>query len=156
MVIIPAYTIWLLYFPTGLRNCCSCQRSRRLSAFPAALLFPGHSRHPGSLGGQTGPFPRSRCRSWITEFAHFFYTRRLVLVYQSPARNFRLIPTDFVSSKRDDKTLNVQRSRSNRYPQLKYNYFLTYLCILYVPQRNQNKMWHAHQIKMNSICSAGL
>lgn len=25
-----------------------------------------------------------------------------------------------------------------------------------VPQRNQNKMWHAHLIKMNSICSAGL
>ncbi len=88
MVIIPAYTIWLLYFPTGLRNCCSCQRSRRLSAFPAALLFPGHSRHPGSLGGQTGPLPRSRCRPWITEFAHFFYTRRLFWFIKAPHATF--------------------------------------------------------------------
>ncbi len=88
MVNIPANTILLLYFPTGLRNSCSCQRSRRLPSFPAALLFPGHSRHPGSLGGQTGPLPRSRCRPWITEFAHFFYTRRLFWFIKAPHATF--------------------------------------------------------------------
>lgn len=152
MVIIPQMHFCCYYFPTGLRNSCSCQRSRRLPAFPAALLLPGHSRHPRSLGGQTGPLPRSRCRPWITNFAHFLYTRQLFGFIKAPHATFDWSRPILCQAKGTIR-LWMYNARSNRCPQLKYNYFLTYLDILCASKKpKQNVTRASNQNEFDLFC----
>jgi hypothetical protein len=93
---------------------------------PCSLIISRPFPTPRKFGRPNRPTSALTLPPVDNRICPFLLYSTTFLVYQSPARNFRLIPTDFVSSKRDDKTLNVQRSRSNRCPQLKYNYFLTY------------------------------